>query len=981
MVIIPVYRLAVSEKTVTVMTMNSSQFQKSFEKLDPQQRKAVSQIEGTVMVLAGPGTGKTQVVAMRIANILLKTQLNPSNILALTFTEAGVTALRQRLIGLIGSTGYQVKISTFHGFAGEVIAIFPHLFTQTESLRQIRDAERFLLIEQIITESNDLTHLRPLRKSDLYVSEISQKIKTLKQENVSPTQLKKLVKIDPQKPDLAKRLIELVKIYQSYNQALTERGWYDYEDTIQFVVEAISSNSEVKAYFQEKYQYILVDEFQDTNNSQNALVSALANFFDEPNLFVVGDDKQAIYRFQGASVANLLQFKDCYPALLIINLLTNYRSTPQILTVADKLIRHNQTQIKLPSQSSNIKLKATVAKGSKAKLIEADSTLASYSYLVSRIKTLEKSGTELSQIAVLWRRRQDAAEFSQFAQKSELVVSGQIEVNLFSNPTVRSLLKLLSAIADPTDNISVLKALIPLLTDRQLVDLYKLQRSTKSSSILIEKVTKATGDLKKYANLIWEGHRRSESASIDELLGWLIEETPFISARLSSKDNLTRVEILLAFFEQAKNYARQEEQSLPGFIAYCQMLERKRLEVPITKLLPASGVFVGTVHSAKGLEFDHVFMAGVDEKRWSLRKKPDVLKLPSAIVGLVDWEDNLVEDERRLFYVGTTRAKYGLEYVYSNTNTQDETLLPCQFISEIESELVQTKLAPAGDELAKNTKRLLTPLANSITSKIEIAYARSLIANSPFSFSDMQSFQVCPRQYYLNRVLKFPRQPTESLIYGIIVHKILEQTFREFKSYHNLPSAKRYKEIINQTVEKLSPQQWRSQLAEHVENVMGAYYKQKSSGWKIPAGIEYSFTHHQVRLNNINLTGKIDRLDYITGRSVRVIDYKTKSRPISRNVIEGKTKTSDGSIKDQLVFYGLLSSLDHNFPFDVAEYQISVIDDKLGFADEIIPISNPEISAMKKRVIETFQQILSTKEFTHSRSEFDQGCEICQIYS
>jgi DNA helicase-2/ATP-dependent DNA helicase PcrA len=539
---------------------------------------------------------------------------------------------------------------------------------------------------------------------------------------------------------------------------------------------------------------------------------------------------------------------------------------------------------------------------------------------------------------------------------------------------------MLRAVADPTDNQSVIAALQPLLNDKDLVSLYKINRASRSATPIIDKLLKEGGGLRKASSYILEANRLAQAYSIQELLEWLLHESSLISERLAGKDLLSQAEVLLAFYEEAKNFSAQGDNSLEGFLTYCQKISERNLEVSIVKLLPRDGLFTGTVHSAKGLEFDRVFIAGADEKRWSLKKKPELIKLPGEVVGLDGWEDNVVEDERRLFYVAVTRAMSRLTVALARTDRDNQTLLPCQFVSEIDGQLEKVTPDIADQDIVSSAYTMLRQIPTKQLSQQALEHARSVIASSPFSYSDMRCYQTCPRQYYLGRVLRLPQPPSETLIYGNVIHRALEQFFREYRGFKKMPTKQRLLELAGEAVVQLVPSYWQERMQEHCLKVLTAYYEAKSGSWRIPAGIEYSFTHHQVRYGNIWLTGKIDRLDTISGNHVRVVDYKTKSRAPSRNEIEGKTKNSDGEIKDQLVFYSMLASHDPLFPFVVKDCQVSIIDDQLKFPDEILAVSANEIKEMERRIESTYSEILSAESFTHTRLEFDKGCQLCQLY-
>jgi DNA helicase-2/ATP-dependent DNA helicase PcrA len=320
-------------------------------------------------VVAGPGTGKTFMLASRIANILASTDVRSDNILCLTFTEAGVTAMRQKLHNMIGDSAYYVKVATYHGFANEVIQANPDKFSFSKDLEQLDDLGAFKLMREIIIEelaSEGSYDLIPFHNKYQYQGEISKNIQTLKREAVLPERLKVVseeivsaLEADPKingrtkKPTdawqremkSAKRNIELARIYARYQEKLKDLGKYDYEDMIMSVIERLGSDDELLAYYQEKYLYILVDEYQDTNGSQNQIIKHLGSFDERPNIFAVGDDDQAIYRFQGANVENLLFFEKQFKDVTTIPVTINYRSSQLVLDAAESVIEHNENRL------------------------------------------------------------------------------------------------------------------------------------------------------------------------------------------------------------------------------------------------------------------------------------------------------------------------------------------------------------------------------------------------------------------------------------------------------------------------------------------------------------------------------------------------------------------------------------------------------------------------------------------------------------
>ena len=340
----------------------STSFDKEYKRLNKAQRQAVDTIEGPVMVVAGPGTGKTQILTLRIANILRETQADAENILALTFTESGVSSMRKRLAELIGSDAYRINITTFHAFANDIIKQYPEYFPHIIGSESITDVDQITIIQDII-EGVSLEFLKPFGDVFLYVKDIIRAIKELKREGVSPEEFTSVVTEELTQFELIDDLYhqkgahkgkmkgkyvtykkqidknkELSHVYTLYQEKLHTTKQYDFEDMIVEVLRTLEREEDLLRILQEQYQYVLVDEHQDTNNAQNKILELLLNFHPQPNIFVVGDEKQAIYRFQGASLQNFYYFTYLYKEAVIINLSENYRSTQRVLDSAHSVI-------------------------------------------------------------------------------------------------------------------------------------------------------------------------------------------------------------------------------------------------------------------------------------------------------------------------------------------------------------------------------------------------------------------------------------------------------------------------------------------------------------------------------------------------------------------------------------------------------------------------------------------------------------------
>ncbi|MDZ4285004.1 MAG: UvrD-helicase domain-containing protein, partial [Patescibacteria group bacterium] len=335
----------------------SAVFEKFYRALNPEQRRAVEAIEGPVMVVAGPGTGKTHLLTMRIANILRLTDTPPESILALTFTDSAAHAMRERLLEIIGTAAYRVHISTFHGFCNDVIRRFPGEFARIVGSTPASEADQLRIMENVIAdETLTLEHLRPYGNPFYYVRAALSAIHELKRDSVRPEEARAALEREErtlaESPDrlyesgryqglvrasfrarekqLARHR-ELLLLYEGYERSLRAEARFDYEDMVMEAARALERSEDLLLELEERYLYILADEHQDANLAQEKLLTLLSSFPERPNLFVVGDDKQAIFRFQGASAANFASFSERYPDALVIDLRENYRSRQRIL--------------------------------------------------------------------------------------------------------------------------------------------------------------------------------------------------------------------------------------------------------------------------------------------------------------------------------------------------------------------------------------------------------------------------------------------------------------------------------------------------------------------------------------------------------------------------------------------------------------------------------------------------------------------------
>src|SRR5688500_1993313 len=450
-----------------------NKFREEYEKLNEKQRLAVDTIGGPVMVIAGPGTGKTQILASRVGKILLETDASPENILCLTYTDAGVVAMRKRLLQFIGSDAYKVNIYTFHAFCNDVIQENLSLFEKT-ALDPISDLERIELFKELI-DSFPKNHPLKRYRGDVYfeINNLQNLFSTMKREGWTPSFInqkideyisslttredfiykRKFKEFNP--GDLKKDRIEeekekkeklraAVNEFERFQQAMRNRNRYDFDDMINWVIKAFEENKNLLAQYQEKYQYILVDEYQDTSGTQNRIVELLINYWDKPNVFVVGDDDQSIYRFQGANVANMLDFANNYKDSLLVVLSNNYRSTQPILDISTTLISRNEDRLvkQLPSLvkqliSSNLRLNQLTHP---PVIREYENQQQEMIGITLQIEELIKNGTAPGRIGVIYKENKYGEELTKYCQLRNIPVYSKRRLNIFEMPLAQKII-------------------------------------------------------------------------------------------------------------------------------------------------------------------------------------------------------------------------------------------------------------------------------------------------------------------------------------------------------------------------------------------------------------------------------------------------------------------------------------------------------------------------------------------------------------
>ncbi len=1013
-------------------TMNdASAYQTQYNLLNSAQKAAVDAIEGPVMVVAGPGTGKTQILTLRAGRILQKTDASADSILALTFTENAAANMRSRLARLIGPSAYRVWIGTFHGFCNDLIATYPEYFERILGARAASDVEQISLLQKSIV-ALDIPLLKPFGEPLFYLRSARSSISHLKREGVSPTNFLRILDVALKEfneiPDLVhekgkyagqmkgayvqlkKNLdknFDLQKLYARYQDDMRVAGLYDFDDMILEVATTLQANSDLLLTLQERFAYIMVDEHQDTNNAQNKVLELLASASDSPNIFVVGDEKQAIFRFQGASIENFLYFQKLYPTARCIILSQNYRSTQPLLDAATSVIGKRARSFDSRSGESDA-LRAAHAPSVPTEHIQLKSfsTAEVEAYAVAKdILTRIARGVPAHEIAILYRDNGDAHVLANALSAQGIAHQIISKGNILHDIRIGQLILLLRVIAEFPAQEYVGRVLHFDFFDISPLDIAKIlayharEKHLSLIDIITSSVHLGSAQVSEYEKILAIGQlfvswkRFSHNATVPELFQKILYECGYMTkilADVRSADLVRKTQLL--FHEIEVVHIANPSIGVSDVIAHFDILKEYGIALSYTPTISAdSGVVLMTAHSAKGLEFDSVFMVGVHDGHWGGRLKRDLIRLPHIVrldATLPAETDD--EDERRLFYVAMTRARKELTLTYSTTSASGKSQLPSQFVNEIHADFIQVIDTNAQEkEYAEAIKiQMNTQITHLSSSKIDPSYLRDLFFVSGLSATAVNNYIECPIKYLYVNLLRLPSVKSRAQLYGTAIHAALKAVFDAYGVSGVLDD-----EIARIAFETqlgrvgLPPTDFAIFLEKGSRALSGylAHYgmptvpfiasEVKVAGVVIPAediGGEHS---HDVPLSGF--LDRVDMLDNIRSRAC-VVDYKT-GKYKTRNELAGSTKNADGNYLRQLTFYKLLlDRSSQSFRMESGRIDFVEPDEKGRYYQHDFVISADMANELYQTIVEISRDIASG-EFL-KKGCGDKECEYCALF-
>ncbi len=892
--------------------------------LNDEQRTAVTHGAGPLLVIAGVGTGKTTVITRRIAWLIAQKLAQPSEILALTFTERAAAQMEER-VDLLVPYGYiEARIGTFHSFCDSILRENAVLLGLTPDFRILTQAEQVIFLKEHLFDL-PLVRFRPLGNPMKHLQAILTLFSRAKDEDVTPQEYlaytERLSTAVEQAGDeeTARRLAEeladqseLARTYEAYQRLLAEQGYVDFGDLISLALRLLREHPTVRRRYQERFSYLLVDEFQDTNYAQFELLNLLSG---EGNLTVCGDDDQSIYKFRGAAISNILNFQERYPQARLVFLGENYRSTQRVLDAAYRLIQQNNPN-RLEVRSGIVKrLHAVAGEGRPVHQRHFETIDGECDFVAETIaRRVKDEGRAHREFAILVRSNAQADPFLHALNLLHIPWHFSGSRGLYDQDEIRTAIAFLRVLTEPHDNLSFHCLASSFLYGVPPEDLTVATGYARRRNRSLFEVFRMVGHAPGTLGISEEGRgamvRLSEDLAAilplstrertgEVLYRYLTERTGTIE-RLSNSgqpEDVRRVQNLARFFSIVERFAQVARYDrVPWFVDYLDALIEAGDNPPAGEAdWDTDAVNVLTIHQAKGLEFPIVFLVGLVSGRFPSAHRSDPIPLPDRLVKdlLVSGADFHREEERRLFYVGMTRAKEELYLTSAKDYGGKRPRKPSLFVSEAldlpAAKLKTVKEAPLS---------AITRYGKAGPAKQEEELVLVPRGDEPLELSHrrVDDYLTCPMKYRYIHVLKVPIREHHTVVYGSAIHQAIRayNVARHAGEPLSLPALKEVFRRAWQSEGFLTRRHEELRFQEGLE-ALEAFYTHAQTEETVPTYIEqhFSFTEGPDRV-----VGIFDRIDLVDGQGA-IIDYKT-SQVVDEAQAQKTAKTSR-----QLAIYAL----------------------------------------------------------------------------
>jgi DNA helicase-2/ATP-dependent DNA helicase PcrA len=962
--------------------------------------------------------------------------VQPHEILCLTYTDEATNSMRRRLVQIIGPAAHRVNIHTFHAFCNNVIQNNSEYFSM-RTLQPISDLERTDLMYKMLEELPSGHLLRRLSGNIYFdTSKLSRLFDLMKREHLKPefisesidTYLGSLSDREEyiykragngyKKGDIKQSLIDdevrkmedtraAAMLFDIYQRMMKEAGRYDFNDMILWVIEAFNKYPALLQSYQERNQFILVDEFQDTNGSQNELLNLLSSYWNDPNIFVVGDDDQGVYEFQGARIRNIIDFYDRYKENInIVVLPHNYRSSQAVLDKAMLSIMNNKERLINKLKDLNLD-KNIVAAHPRFKdgletvkpVIKAYSNvLQEEADVVLEIERLQKANVPLREIAVLYAQHKQADNIISLFERKGIPYSVKKPVNVLELPMIRQLINVLRYLnlerQKTFDGEEVLFEIMhtPYFeiepTDIAQLALY-MQSNKKdkgplrwrfllSNALLIESLNLSSAKaLHRLGNNLDKWEREQLSLPIPLLLEKIIYEGGLMAHVTKGADHVWNIQALHTFFDFVKETHARNPRIKPTELL--QMMERMKDEnitVPLQRVIQNdNGVHFYTAHSSKGNEFEYVFLIGCTKDFWEKKRSPgNEYRMPDTITATNEDAEKTykVEVARRLFFVALTRAKKHLQVSFAMNNNAGKALETSCFVDEISAPEERVNKAMAQEDLVEHMQWAMQPVPEVRIRMANAAWIEKVLQQFTMSYTSLSKFLHCPLSFYYETILRVPYQKNDALAFGSAVHHALEYMYKDMKKNGAFPTKEEVLSSFGYAMYLESacftPIQY-ERRKEQGTTILTEYYDHYIND-SVSKNVEIEFKVPRYLLDGVPVTGKIDKIEF-EGSTCKVVDYKTGNPDNSATAMTSPPNEKEplgGDYWRQMVFYKLLleNYEDRNWRVSTGVFDFVQKSKSGGYTQKTVPVFPQDEEVVRKQLKDAYYGIMN--------HEFDKGC-------
>ncbi len=886
--------------------------------LNQQQLEAIEFGNGPLLIIAGAGTGKTTVVTERIKHLITSKLAKPQEILALTFTEKAALEMEERVDQIMPLGFFQMWISTFHSFCDRIlrdealhIGLDSHYTLMTE-------AETLLFLKKNLFNF-ELDYFRPAGNPFKFLNGLLTHFSRLKDEDVMSKNYlvyaKKLQTMSQIEKDEIRKTLELAKAYQKYEELKVKEGMMDFADLISNTLRLFRQRKNILAQYHKKFKYILVDEYQDTNISQNEMVKLLVG--KKPNLTVVADDDQSIYKWRGAAISNVLQFKKTYPRAKVITLTQNYRSTQEILNRAYDLIQHNNPdRLEIREKIDKKLIAVRKIKGKAIKFVLADRVENEADFVAGEIQKL--TNYDFKDIAILVRANNHADAFVRSFLRTGIPFQFLGPGKLLRQEEIKDLISYLKILYNFEDNVAFFRILSMPIFDISSRDVTAIRNLAKRSNFSLFEAAEKTDHLsiadksrekvKKIIQMIHRHLAMIPKQTAGQILYYFLKDTGLLQKMTQVKTQKQEQEVgnVAKFFDKLKNYEANHEDASVETVVDWLNLKMEMGESPLAADLDwtqENKVNILTVHSSKGLEFPIVFLVNLVNERFPTRRRAEQIPLPEDLVKEVLPEgDSHEQEERRLFYVGMTRAR---DQLY---------LTAAKFYGEAKRRKKISAFVP--EALGKQFSQQITEQKESSQLSIfdfkpQGQDQESVSASSGYypvtylSYSQLDTFNRCPLQYKYKYIIGIPTPLSAAASFGICLHNTLKDLYQQHQQKKALNLKKILKNLDNAWIkEGYSSKNHEKKMYQRAQEMLKTYWQKTYQKKDNPIALEQTFA---LKITpTLKIGGRIDRVDRLPNGTLEVIDYKTGKVPEQKQV--------DMSL--QMTFYAMAASNPNIFNTD-----------------------------------------------------------------